>query len=72
MPSLLPVLPGWGSVEEDIPSPAGPICSRVGWYPRWYSPLSKKKEMVQCGKGFVSVGLGGDKGGVCDRDRDLK
>jgi hypothetical protein len=27
-------LPGWASVGEDVSSPAGTICSGIGWYPR--------------------------------------
>jgi len=29
----LPGLPGLASVGEDIPSPDGTRCPRVGWYP---------------------------------------
>jgi hypothetical protein len=32
IPSPMPGLPGWASVEEDTPSPAGTRCPRVGRY----------------------------------------
>ena len=36
-------LPGWASVEENVPSPAGTRCPRVGRYPRGGSPFFDDK-----------------------------
>ena len=41
-PLLLPGLPDWASMEENLPSPAGTRCSRIRWYP-WGSSLSLRK-----------------------------
>lgn len=32
IPFSLPGLPPWASVGEDMPSPAGTRCPRLGWY----------------------------------------
>ena len=34
IPLPLTRLPGWPSVEEDVPSLAVNRCSRIGWHPR--------------------------------------
>lgn len=53
-----PGLPGWASVGEEVLSPAGTGCPRVGWYPRGLPLLWGEQEVVM-GEGLVRVGLGG-------------
>ena len=46
IPFPLPILPGWASVGEDVPSLRGTRCGRVGWYPRGF-PFTEKKRIEQ-------------------------
>jgi hypothetical protein len=46
IPFSLPILCGWVSVGEDVPSPAGTRCPRVRWYPMGWGK-----------EGFIRVGL---------------
>lgn len=41
--SPFPNLPGWASEGESVPSPAGPRCPKVGWFPK-EAPFSKVKK----------------------------
>ena len=42
--SLLLGLPGWASVGEAVPTPAGPISFRVLWYPKRLTSEEKRGE----------------------------
>lgn len=55
-------LPTWASVWEDVFSPTGTRCPRVGWYPRGRgsSPFSEEKGRELYGEGFVRMDLGGE------------
>ena len=68
-PLLLPRLPAWASVGEDVPNSAETRCSRVGWYPRWGLSLLWREREMTMGEGICKGGTGRRRGRrVCDLD----
>ena len=58
---LLPGLPGWASVGEEMLSPAGTVCFTVGLYPRWASPSLRRRRGSKRERDFQ--GWAGRRGG---------
>lgn len=54
-------LPGWASVGEHVPRPAGTWCTWMGWYPRW-SLSQRRRGGGNGGKGLERMGLVKGKG----------